>query len=422
MARLRRRLEGRLSGAGARPRDAPASAAAALPPAPRMSDPRAGRWRRTRRVALGVAVALVVVEVALRVARPPLLDAIRQRTFRVERADADYITLQSINFDPRDGEALIVYDPDCFWRMAPDREGEFFLTPRVRTNALGLRGPEVGARVPGELRLLCVGDSVTFGFGVAEDERFSDRLAASLSAAHPERRWTTVNAGVIGFSSFQVASCLDEWLAAVEPDVVLVTLGVNDSLLTATCDRDFQALASAPAARLRHSLRGSQTWCALEGGLAWLARAVDGWRTGRPRAVVHWLDYPSLPQGPGRVPRGSEADVLAALAAIDARCRERAVELVLVSEFTSAEVPSLGRLDAGYFDRIERLTNTIARWAAERGLRFADVRGVLARSGRPHAELLRDFCHPTPAGHVLIADELARVGEEAGWPTRRRER
>jgi lysophospholipase L1-like esterase len=93
---------------------------------------------------------------------------------------------------------------------------------------------------------------------------------------------------------------------------------------------------------------------------------------------------------------------------------------VLVSEFTSAEVPSLGKLDAGYFDRIERLTKTIALWAAERGLRFADVRGVLGRSGRPHAELLRDFCHPTPAGHLLIADELARVGEEAGWPTRRR--
>jgi hypothetical protein len=41
-------------------------------------------------------------------------------------------------------------------------------TTELRIDALGLRGPEIGARKPGERRLLALGDSMVFGLGVDE--------------------------------------------------------------------------------------------------------------------------------------------------------------------------------------------------------------------------------------------------------------
>ncbi len=74
----------------------------------------------------------------------------------------------------------------------------------VRTNTLGLRGPEVVLPAPGT-RILAVGDSVTFGWGVEEGQSWPAQLALQLgvevlNAGVPAQRppsiaaWTAANA------------------------------------------------------------------------------------------------------------------------------------------------------------------------------------------------------------------------------------
>ncbi|MEM7199385.1 MAG: GDSL-type esterase/lipase family protein [Planctomycetota bacterium] len=70
----------------------------------------------------------------------------------------------------------------------------------IRINAERRRGPEVGAREADEKRLLIVGDSLVFGFGVEHDETFGVHLESALEAelAIPV---TVGNAGIPGLST-----------------------------------------------------------------------------------------------------------------------------------------------------------------------------------------------------------------------------
>jgi lysophospholipase L1-like esterase len=400
-------------GAAPAPVSAPVPAPGSTPAsAPARASPAARRARRAFLVALG---ALLLAEAVLQLVRPAFLDAIRERTFHVAPDDADYITLQPLNFDARTGSPLLVYDAERFWRMAPHRRGAWFLTEDVRTNALGLRGPPLpAAREQGALRLLVLGDSVTFGFRVAEHERWGDRVAERLAAELPGRSVSPVNAAVIGYATSQGRRWLSELLEAVRPDLVLACYGINDCIGLDASDAALVAITRSATERLRGLLRGSQAWCALEGGWAWLCREANALSTGRRRAVVHWLRYPGVPVSNRKVPRTSEEEYLGHLAAMLASCREAGVPFVVLNEYVSPDVPSEWPMPADYFERVESRFDALAGWARAQGVPLADARAALRRSELTAAELLVDPFHPTPAGHDLVAEEVVRTLRDAG--------
>jgi lysophospholipase L1-like esterase len=98
-----------------------------------------------------------------------------------------------------------------------------------RTNRLGFRGPEFElARQPDELRVLALGDSFTFGLGVPEKDTWVRRLEALLAASR-HGPVTVVNAGMgCGFEPSGYAAWLPSHVEALDPDVVVVGLCLND--------------------------------------------------------------------------------------------------------------------------------------------------------------------------------------------------
>jgi hypothetical protein len=94
-------------------------------------------------------------------------------------------------------------------------------TMAVRTNGLRLRGAEwdAAALAPGTLRVLALGDSFTFGWGVSEEERFSDRLQAALAA--PGRPVVVVNAGHWSYTVDQELILLRELVPRLRPHLVV---------------------------------------------------------------------------------------------------------------------------------------------------------------------------------------------------------
>ena len=60
----------------------------------------------------------------------------------------------------------------------------------MSTNSLGLRGPEIDSPKK-HLRVLCLGDSVTFGWGVEEQNAYPALLQQKIMAE-------VINAGVPG--------------------------------------------------------------------------------------------------------------------------------------------------------------------------------------------------------------------------------
>ena len=108
---------------------------------------------------------------------------------------------------------------------AVHREADFQVT--VHTNALGLRGePASREKAADAYRILVVGDSFAFGFGVEDGEALPARMAAELSRTRPGVE--ALNAGVPGWSADDFYLFLESRGFELEPDLVLLVLTEND--------------------------------------------------------------------------------------------------------------------------------------------------------------------------------------------------
>ena len=76
--------------------------------------------------------------------------------------------------------------------------------------------------------LLVLGDSLTKGYGVLEEEAFPSLLGEKLNGLG-EATWQVVNGGVSGDTSAGGLSRLP-WLLKTKPDLLLLALGGNDGL------------------------------------------------------------------------------------------------------------------------------------------------------------------------------------------------
>lgn len=96
----------------------------------------------------------------------------------------------------------------------------------VRINSLGMRGPEVGPRDPGRLRVALCGDSFTFGSCV----EYESTLAMSLERALAERGAPAevLNLGVPGYTAEEVAAAAEDRIPGLAPDVLVYVFYAND--------------------------------------------------------------------------------------------------------------------------------------------------------------------------------------------------
>lgn len=75
--------------------------------------------------------------------------------------------------------------------------------------------------------MVCLGDSLTEGYGLAPEQAYPQRLEAVLRERGLDVR--VVNAGISGSTSASAASRL-RWQLRSRPDVVVIALGGNDGL------------------------------------------------------------------------------------------------------------------------------------------------------------------------------------------------
>jgi len=119
-------------------------------------------------------------------------------------------------------------NPHRGWEMVPGEE-HFTYHHRVRVNAYGLRGAEVRAKAPGEVRVLTLGDSLVYGQGVADDETVPWYLERALELRDPlGREWTVINGGHRAYDTHQELGLLEELGPELEPDIVVIFFFWND--------------------------------------------------------------------------------------------------------------------------------------------------------------------------------------------------
>jgi len=137
-----------------------------------------------------------------------------------------------------ESSSLFMKDRQLFWKLRPDMD-VVYSQQRIRTNHYGFRGNDP---LPDRRVVLCLGDSVTFGWGVEESETFPAQLQARLNAAtNSGKLWEVINAGVPSYSSFQTRLATEGLISRWKPEVVVVCTGSNDIALVEQSDRQTNA-------------------------------------------------------------------------------------------------------------------------------------------------------------------------------------
>lgn len=192
-------------------------------------------------VYFGFVLLLVVVELATRVTLPhinslELFVSTRQQTAQVATSE------KSVIFEG---------DPLLLWRLKANLRDAVWDFTVLSTNAEHFRGSRpVGSKQPGVFRILCVGDSVTFGYRVPvvwpdkpnEYDRgwlpYPMMLEKELQAANPGRRIEAVVMAVPGYTSHQGLAWLRRDIQWLQPDLVTISFGWNDASFSDAPDRE----------------------------------------------------------------------------------------------------------------------------------------------------------------------------------------
>lgn len=166
--------------------------------------------------AAGVIAGLLVIELAARlIGRPASLP------------DPTFSQAPEWGYPNR-----IAKDAEVFWRFRPNqviRDG-FFAPGRYSINAHGFRGPECGEEKPaGVMRVVCLGGSTTFGWGVSDGMAYPRQLEYNLNRLDPQgRQWQVINAGITNYSTHQGLALARRRLAQWKPDIVLFSFSWGD--------------------------------------------------------------------------------------------------------------------------------------------------------------------------------------------------
>jgi hypothetical protein len=158
-------------------------------------------WLRLAVACVSILVALVIAEVALRLFVP----------VQQER-DTEHV--------------YFAYDAALGWLNKPDASGVFRIpsgTTLINISSQGWRDSDpVMPKPAGIKRILVLGDSQTWGYGVNQTERYSDDFRRLLSGVD------VLNMGVSGYGTGQEYLLLREHGIAYDPDVVIVGFYSND--------------------------------------------------------------------------------------------------------------------------------------------------------------------------------------------------
>ena len=112
-------------------------------------------------------------------------------------------------------------DKYLFWELDSNIEG---------INSVGFRDREFTAeKSKGTIRIICMGDAITFGCPVKLNNTFPKVLKEVLSAHFPHRKFEVFNAGVPGYTSYQGLLWFKRKIVHYNPDMVIVYYGINDS-------------------------------------------------------------------------------------------------------------------------------------------------------------------------------------------------
>ena len=125
-------------------------------------------------------------------------------------------------------------DPNLVYELKEGYEGYFngliykIRMTNIKISNQGLRDKEFEVRKPeNTFRIVCLGDSFTFGWGVETNETFCKRIESYLNA-NSSTNYETLNFGIPGYNAKQLETLLRKKIIGISPDMIIYAFSPND--------------------------------------------------------------------------------------------------------------------------------------------------------------------------------------------------
>ncbi len=328
-------------------------------------------------LALGIAslaATLLVLEVGFRLA------GVSVGTVQINRATVRRSDDPRLGFELRPGSAVRA-------------EVEY------RVNAEGLRGPETTVEKPaGVRRVVVLGDSIAFGYWVADEDAFPRQLEAMLRGAGQPVE--VLNFGVPGYNLDQEIEALRAKALAFAPDLVVV----------AFCLNDLEGLFSYELGLVQDRAARGRSW---PGRLreALVSRSV----------LFSWIEY-RLSELDARRRFVGARNPLAGPLYAEAVSQQRAALLASLGGLRNLLAPRgipgvvvVFPVLGGRFERYPHRELHRAVVEASEAAGFAAVDLLDCYSAYDFRELRVDVVHPSPLGHRVAAHAVRDALCARGW-------
>ena len=121
-----------------------------------------------------------------------------------------------------------VANPDLSFVHVASRQA-FLMGVDVRINSQGLRDDEFCLTKPADVyRILMLGDSTTFGWGVPLKDTAAKILQRKLNTEDPLEKFEVINAGVGNYDTVQEVTYYETQGRALHPNLVVLVFFIND--------------------------------------------------------------------------------------------------------------------------------------------------------------------------------------------------
>ena len=288
-------------------------------------------------------------------------------------------------------------DPLLLWRLKPNLDHAIWDFTVVSTDAQHFRADyPVGRKPAGTFRIVCLGDSVTFGYRVPpvwpdtpkdydpEWQPFPMLLENELRKANPNRKIEVFPMAVPGYTSHQGLAWLRRDIDYLKPDMVIASFGWNDASVSDVPDRQAIDTRWFPVS-IRWLIDHSQAF----------AHATR-WLRSRNKPAQHVVTTP--------VPRVSEAEYIDNFKQIVNLARSRNASVIVIGApyRDSTTNPPEAQL-------MTRYRASLKSAMQETQTPYLEILELTEAAGSVNQGFFGELIHPNHIGHRLIAYELLKL-------------
>ena len=290
-------------------------------------------------------------------------------------------------------------DPLLLWRLKPNLDHVYWDYTNVSTNAQSFRADyPIGRKPAGTFRIVCLGDSVTFGYRVPpvwpekpkdynpEWQPYPMLLEKELRNANSNRSIEVFPMAVPGYTSHQGLAWLRRDIGYLQPDMVIASFGWNDASLSDAPDRELI----------------DTRWSSVTGR----------WLIDHSQAIAHltrWFrsrkDVKPVVRTP--VPRVSQKDYVDNFNAIVRLAKDHGAAVIVIG--------------APYRDSVTnppeaQLMTQYRAWLksemAKNQTPYLEILELTEAAGSVNQGFFGELIHPNHMGHRLMASELLELMSE----------